>query len=129
MSSSLTAREQLLVEAIADRVADLLRTAERRSQLVDAATVARMLGVTRDCVYAHASELGARRIGDGTRGRLRFDLDGAVSAWTARSTSKESQATQTPAAADTSSRRRDRRLGSGTGLLPIRGPDSPNENA
>jgi len=42
-------------------------------RLVDAATVARRLGVTRNWVYAHADQLGAMRLGNG-RGRLRFDL-------------------------------------------------------
>lgn len=44
-------------------------------QLVDAAAVAAMLGVTRGWVYEHASELGAVRLGAGTRPRLRFDLE------------------------------------------------------
>jgi hypothetical protein len=43
------------------------------SQLVDAAAVAQMLGVTRGWVYEHAGELGAIRLGTGTRPRLRFD--------------------------------------------------------
>jgi hypothetical protein len=42
-------------------------------QLLDAAAVARMLGVTRGWVYEHAAELGAIRLGSGTRPRLRFD--------------------------------------------------------
>ncbi|HWH92906.1 MAG TPA: hypothetical protein VNT03_03515 [Baekduia sp.] len=41
--------------------------------LVDAAAVAAMLGVTRGWVYEHATELGAVRLGAGTRPRLRFD--------------------------------------------------------
>jgi hypothetical protein len=43
------------------------------SQLIDAAAVALMLGVTRGWVYEHATELGAVRLGSGTRPRLRFD--------------------------------------------------------
>ena len=42
-------------------------------RLVDAATLARILDVDRDWVYAHARELQAVRLG-GERGRLRFDL-------------------------------------------------------
>ena len=63
------------VEAIARRVADLLRIdAEKPAvRLVDAATLAGMLGVERNWVYAHARELRAVRLG-GKRGRLRFDL-------------------------------------------------------
>jgi len=63
------------VEAIARRVAELLRidTEKLAARLVDAATLARMLGVERDWVYAHARELQAVRLG-GERGRLRFDV-------------------------------------------------------
>jgi hypothetical protein len=43
------------------------------SQLVDAAALAQMLGVTRGWVYEHATELGAIRLGAGARPRLRFD--------------------------------------------------------
>ena len=42
-------------------------------RLVDAATLATILDVERDWVYAHARELQAIRLG-GKRGRLRFDL-------------------------------------------------------
>lgn len=64
------------IETIAQRVAELLAaesSAPRPVRLVDAATVARALGVERDWVYAHADQLGAVRLG-GPRGRLRFDL-------------------------------------------------------
>lgn len=80
-----------LAEAIARRVVELLRGEEaegRPARLVDAATLARELGVEREWVYAHAEQLGAVRLG-GPNGRLRFDrhevgkrLDGAdVAAW------------------------------------------------
>jgi hypothetical protein len=46
---------------------------------VDAATLARALGVDRSFVYRHAAELGAVRIG-GPQGRLRFDPQAARSA-------------------------------------------------
>jgi hypothetical protein len=51
------------------------------AELVDAATLAHTLGVSRDTVYAHADELGGRRVGDGDRPRLRFNLDEALAAW------------------------------------------------
>jgi hypothetical protein len=120
-AETLTPRELLLAAAIAERVAELLPGEQPRTQLVDAATLAQALGVSRDCVYAHAVELGGQRIGVGPRGRLRFDLDRALAAWTSRSISKESQAPQTPAAAGSSPRRRRQRLGSSPELLPIRG--------
>jgi hypothetical protein len=65
------------VEAIARRVAELVAAARPAAppavRYVDAAEVARALGVERDWVYAHARELGTIRLG-GTQGRLRFDL-------------------------------------------------------
>jgi plasmid replication initiation protein len=62
------------VEAIARRVAELVGTAQPPAvRYVDAAEVARAVGVERNWVYAHARELGAIRLG-GTHGRLRFDL-------------------------------------------------------
>ncbi len=110
-----------IVEQTARRIVELWRDELPRGRLVDAKTLAIELGVTRDCVYAHAAELGGQRLGGGPRGRLRFDLDQALSAWTSRSTSKESQAPQTPVAAGGSSRRRHQRLGSSPDLLPIGG--------
>lgn len=67
------------IDRIAARVAEILREdllamREGAARLADASTVARVLGVERDWVYAHAQELGAIRLG-GPRGRLRFDLD------------------------------------------------------
>lgn len=71
-----------LVELAAERAAEKLRGDNpQHTELVDAATVARHLGVHRDTVYAHADELGARRAGEGERPRLRFDLETALDAW------------------------------------------------
>ena len=62
------------IERIAVRVAELLQEEDQTgARFVDAAFVARKLGVDRDWVYAHARELGGVRLG-GPRGRLRFDL-------------------------------------------------------
>lgn len=63
------------IERIAGRVVELLNEEPGADQTryVDAAFVARKLGVDRDWVYAHARELGGMRLG-GPRGRLRFDL-------------------------------------------------------
>ena len=64
-----------LVEAIALRVAELLErgSVQRRPELVDAAELARRLGIDRSWVYTHADELGAVRLGGGRKPRLRFD--------------------------------------------------------
>jgi len=61
------------VEAIAQRVAELLSPPGQPVRYVDAARLAKTLGVERDWVYAHACQLGAIRLG-GPQGRLRFDL-------------------------------------------------------
>jgi hypothetical protein len=63
------------IEQIARRVAQLLGTAHAHPgpRYVDAGDLARMLGIERHWVYAHARELGAIRLG-GPRGRLRFDV-------------------------------------------------------
>lgn len=44
-------------------------------RLLTAAEVARWWGVDRSWVYNHAEDLGARRLGEGRRPRLRFDAD------------------------------------------------------
>jgi hypothetical protein len=62
---------ELLAERVAERLRDVL--AAPRVRLVDAIAVARMLGVDRNWVYAHAAALGAVRLG-GPRGRVRFDI-------------------------------------------------------
>ncbi len=94
MSAELSApTEAEAVERLAARVAELLEprlveALEAKSvqldtagPLVDAATVADTLGLTRSTVYARADELGAIRLGDGPKPRLRFDLERARSAW------------------------------------------------
>jgi hypothetical protein len=64
------------IDAIARRVVELMREqapAAAAPELVDAAEVARLLGVERSWVYDHAEDLGAIRLGDGDKPRLRFD--------------------------------------------------------
>lgn len=82
--SALDAREQLLVEAIAERVAEILRAdapePHNHSQLVSADALARRLGVSRSHIYEHADALGAIRLGEGKRARLRFDPETARAA-------------------------------------------------
>jgi hypothetical protein len=63
-----------LLPKLAAEIADLL---ERQPQLVDAATRAGILGVSRAYVYEHAAELGAEPLGNGAKPRLRFDVDRA----------------------------------------------------
>lgn len=64
------------IEAVAARVVELLlQEGAVPGRYVDAATLASTLGVERDWVYARAAQLGAVRLGDGPKARLRFDLD------------------------------------------------------
>jgi hypothetical protein len=63
------------IERIAHRVGEVVASLHGHPapQYVDAADLARMLGVDREWVYAHARRLGAIRLG-GPGGRLRFDV-------------------------------------------------------
>jgi predicted DNA-binding transcriptional regulator AlpA len=67
------------IDAIAQRVVALLDTGELQSaaRLVDAAELAKRLGVDRAWVYSHATELHVIRLG-GPRGRMRFDLNAVL---------------------------------------------------
>jgi hypothetical protein len=72
------------VEAVARRVVELLadeHATPSTARLLDAAHLAELLGVSRATIYDHAAELGAIRIGDGDRPRLRFDAETALAAW------------------------------------------------
>ncbi|UJA20193.1 hypothetical protein HJD18_08165 [Thermoleophilia bacterium SCSIO 60948] len=73
---------ELLEAGLGDRIAEALRSTSG-DQLVDAATLARRLGVSRDFIYRHADELGALHLpsqGDSGRPRLRFEPDTAAAA-------------------------------------------------
>lgn len=63
------------IEQIARRVAEVMAATGGRAdpRYVDAADLARILGVDRDWVYANARRLGAVRLSE-PNGRLRFDL-------------------------------------------------------
>jgi hypothetical protein len=66
------------VEALARRLAELLTDRPRPGMsrgLLTAAEISDWWGVERAWVYAHADDLGARRLGAGPRPRLRFDPD------------------------------------------------------
>ena len=63
------------VEAIAERVFEMLSEHRAPSPLVSAAELSRRLGLSRSTVYEKAEELGVIRIGSGPRARLRFDAD------------------------------------------------------
>ena len=106
------------ISAIAEEVVALLE--ERgpdpmtRSRLVDAATVARELGVTRGWVYQHRDELGAVPLGEGERPRLRFDLERARSVG-------ESRRPESGPLSTRSITRASRRSSASMALLPVKG--------
>lgn len=105
--------EQL--ERLADLIAERLggqHTAP--AELIDAAAVSNRFTVSRAFVYEHADQLGAVRLGDGERPRLRFDA-AKVAAYFERTASAPSTPSE-PA------RPRSRRTSCATApLLPIRG--------
>jgi hypothetical protein len=79
------------VRAVAHAVVELLTNTPPAGRLVDAAEVADLLGVARSWVYDNAERLGAVRIGDGNRPRLRFDVERALTAWRDREPEPEPQ--------------------------------------
>ncbi len=106
-----------LAEAVAARVVERLRdeaVPPSEPGLVDAAALARALGVSPSYVYSRSSELGARRLGNGPKARLRFDLKRAVEVHANRE--PESAA---PAALQTA-KPRPRRAASSVALLPVK---------
>jgi hypothetical protein len=64
------------IEAIARRVAELVRPdRERPVRYLTVAELAAQFGVSTEWVYEHKAELGAIRLGDGPKARLRFDRE------------------------------------------------------
>ena len=87
---------------------------------VDAATVAEYLSVERAWVYAHASELGARQLGNGGRARLRFTLAAVEDYLSICSAGRQSEMPES-ARREVSRPRKHECLGTNVALLPIRG--------
>jgi hypothetical protein len=69
----------LVVERLLDRLGVLL--SPPAGTLVDASTLARELGCSRQFVYEHQRELGVVQIGAGAKPRLRFDVQKARAAY------------------------------------------------
>jgi hypothetical protein len=102
------------VEAVARRVVELL-TGDTASGLIDAAELARRMGVSRDWIYRNRERLGAVRVGDGKRARLRFNPAIACSQ------GKRSPVEEAPAQREKPRGRPRARTGTNVDLLPIRG--------
>ncbi len=121
----------LLIERLADRLGvtreqlcELLGgpAPEQPEALVDASEIARRTGRSRWWVYEHAGELGAVRLGSGSRPRLAF--------WPSRvdeylqAAAQLRQPMPPPVRARPQRRQRARRTSTGVELLPIRGHDA-----
>lgn len=106
------------VEAIAQRVVEMLGDRGAPSQLVSAAELSRRLGLSRSTVYEKAEEFGAIRIGHGPRARLRFDPGLVAKSLGAGRPAVQESASPQPRAVR---RRRATRRPPKPGLLPIRG--------
>ena len=106
---------ELVVERLVSELSPLTAAA-----LLDADEVARRLAVERDYVYRNARRLGARRLGDGGRPRLRFLWADVLEALPC-SASKGSPAGETRIRASS----RPRQWASSVPLVPIRGASVP----
>ena len=98
------------IEAVAQRVAELVRSPEA-VQFIDAVEVSHRFGVSREYVYEHADELGAVRLGEGSRPRLRFDVQKVAERFGSLASSRNPQRENRSAV----------RRASAVELLPIKG--------
>jgi hypothetical protein len=121
----------LLIEQLADRLGVTREQLHARlggaapgqpEALVDSSEIARRTGRSRWWVYEHAGELGAVRLGSGSRPRLGF--------WPSRvdeylqAAAQLRQPISAPRRARPQRRRRGRRTSTGVELLPIEGRDA-----
>jgi hypothetical protein len=107
------------IEAVAQRVAELLRDGGLHGELIDAAEVARRFGVTRDYVYAHAGRLGAISLSNRPKARLRFDPRRVAEAMGVRKAGSGGGGEERPRSGPRGQRRRRRKqVGS---ILPVHG--------
>lgn len=114
MASTRIKLDPQTIEAIARRVVELLeRRGLQSRELVDAAELARRLGIERSWVYSHAIELGG-----GAKPRLRFDPEVAVRVLRRVD---EGPAADPPARSGKRADRPSAGGGSEVQLLPIRG--------
>lgn len=111
------------VESVARKVVELLEArAVQRRALVDAAELARLFGIERSWVYSHAIELGAVKLGEGAKPRLRFDPE--VAARVLRRVG-EAPASDLPARSGERAGQTRGEKRPGVQLLPISGEDYP----
>jgi hypothetical protein len=111
---------EILAARIADIVLERLREREVGRRLVTAKELGEILGVGVDFVYEHSEQLGGRRLGSGSKARLRFDPVKAERALTC-SEGRESREAEAREIKPNPAPRRRARTGTGVPLLPIRG--------
>src|SRR5438046_258779 len=106
-SEAVDAIARRLEELLAPRIAQLVEPrAAGAPELIDAREVSRRFGVSRDWVYAHSEELGAVRLGAGSKPRLRFDPARVLQALTDRAEADDPPPSRPAAPAARLSRRR-----------------------
>lgn len=89
-------------------------------RLLSAREVAGRYGVSAEWVRDHASDLGAIRLGDGPRPRLRFDPEIVAGALTSRSGRERSEVPDLAVATGVGRSRRSKKAGNGLDSLPLR---------
>lgn len=111
----------MLSAADVDRIAEAVceRMGGSLPQLLTADQVAERLSVDRDWVYENADDLGAIRIGNGSKPRLRFDAAKVLAFLSAGSGSQQSQAVD-PASRPALRRRRNSRGSTSASAVPER---------
>lgn len=110
------------VRAIAEAVADLLATGRERPvevRLADAAEIAEAYRVTAGYVRANAARLGAVRIGNGPRPRLRFDPEVVAERWGSGDGGKRSARPKREGAPSSAKRSGQPASGTGLDLVPV----------
>jgi hypothetical protein len=109
-----------LADLVADALAARSAAFGTTPRLVDAATVAQRFGVTAQWVRENAEQLGAVRLGDGPRPRLRFDLARVADTLNPRCRNGRSECRPRQVPEGVSRCARGTRAGNEAGTLPIR---------
>lgn len=124
--------DEASIEAVAQRVVEMLSTdsaeaskrpadsageTKGKPALLDTAATAERFAVSTEYLYAHADRLGAKRLGDGPKARLRFDPTVVEERLAA-----DRPAQSAPTGADRRTRKRCRKQAA-VDLLPVRGSD------
>lgn len=113
---------ELLADLVADRLADRLAPAGPTVGLVDAKTLAQLLGVSADFVRDHAVELGGQKLTAAAKAPWRFDVDAARARMASRAPGMRPDRASAPVGKGGRARQRQPRRQPG-GSLAIRGEE------